>query len=202
MGSWCRLVSLPSESYWTTAMLKPTIYWFVGVGVVTIFKLHAPEGTNFVRLLRANFSIAAVVAVLTNLYSFPLPVELVLIPLLVLFGGLSAVSEGNPQYAQVAKVVSGCVATIGLLALGFSLVYLATHFGHVVNAESLRAFLLPFTLTAAFVPYWYGVAMWIAYQTTLHMTKWGLRERSDLSKLARRRLFATWPFRPSPRPTL
>lgn len=185
---------LRHEGYWATAMLKATIYWFVGVGLVTIFKLHEPEGTNFERMVRANLSVAAVVAVLTNLYTFPLPVELVLIPSLVVLGGVLAVSQSDVQYAQAAKLLSGCVTTVGVVALSFSLVYLATHFGTVVNRESLRTFTLPLVLTITFIPYWYSVAMWIAYQTTLHMTKWGLRERLDLYKFARRRIVATCAF--------
>lgn len=185
---------LRREGYWATAMLKPTIYWFVGIGLVTIFKLHEPEGTNFERMVRANLSVTAVVGVLMNLYTFPLPVELVLIPSLVMLGGVLAVSESDAQYAQVGKLVSGCLTTIGIIALGVSLVYLATHFGTVVNRESLRTFVLPLVLTVMFIPYWYVVAMWIAYQSTLHMTKWGLRERPDLYKFARWRILATCGF--------
>lgn len=90
---------------------------------------------------------------------------------------------------QVEKVLGGVLLAFGLLALAFSVNYLARNFHGVVTREEVAAFFLPLILTVGFIPFLYALALFGSYQTMLAMTRFGLKENEPLYRFARREIW-------------
>jgi hypothetical protein len=172
--------------YWDRGMTKTTVLWFMGVGLATAFSIKRKDGGYFRRLLINNLTFAVVIEFLANLHTFPIYVELVLVPIVFLFVGTNAFAETQPQYALAAKVTGRFLTLVGLTALAFSLNYVVRNFHKLATVEQGKEFGLPLLLTACFVPFLYTVALFTVYQSMLHMVHFGLRGDESLYRFARR----------------
>jgi len=173
-------------SYWEGEMTRTAVVWFFGIGIVAVFNTKRTDGRYFRRLVFDNLALAAVVEFIVNLHTFPLPVELVLVPLAFLFVGTQVVAESHPEYAAARKLIATCLTLLGLASLSFSLVYASSHFDQVATAEKVKDFLLPLILTACFLPYLYALRVVVVWQTMLHMIRFNMRENEPLYRFTRR----------------
>jgi hypothetical protein len=99
---------------------------------------------------------------------------------------MQALAETNPEHAAAGKLITGCLILLGLAALSFSLVYLASNVTEIATAARVKEFALPLVLTASFMPYLYVARMVTVWQTMLHMIRFGLRENEPLYRFTRR----------------
>lgn len=104
---------------WEARQLKDTLVWTATAGIVFLFSAHQISNqVAWIRTqLRSMVRVSVFLAVFLNFKSFPLPVELVLIPALVFLTAMSAVVEGDPEYAPVESAVSWLLAIAGILML-------------------------------------------------------------------------------------
>jgi hypothetical protein len=122
---------------------------------------------------------------IASLHTFPLPIELILIPMAFLLTGSQIVGESNSEFAPARKLVAWCVGLLGGASLVFSLIYLAGHFDGVATAGKVKEFLLPLVLTACFIPFLVGVSYLSVWQAMLTMSRFGLHDNDDLYRFAR-----------------
>ncbi|MGD0273091.1 MAG: hypothetical protein ABSB96_05120 [Gaiellaceae bacterium] len=172
--------------YWGDHMTKTAALWFIGIGLVALFNTGPTNGAYFRRLALHNVALVIIVEFVVNLHTFPLLIELVLVPLALLLAGTQAVAESNPEFAQARKLIAWCLTVLGLTSLSFSLAYLAADFNRVATVEKIEEFLLPLILTVCFIPFLYAVRMFTAYQTMLCMIRFGLHDNEALYRFARR----------------
>jgi hypothetical protein len=180
--------------YWDAAMGKTTVLWFLGVGLVTAFSTKRKDRHYFLRLVVRNLGIAAVIDYLTNIHPFPLYVWLVLVPIILLFTGVEALAQVDPQQAAAEKLSSFILSVVGLFVLASSLAYVVRHFGELATIEKTKDFLLPLLLTTCFIPFLYALALFVAYQMTLTMTHLGLRRNEGLYPFTRRMILRSCGF--------
>jgi hypothetical protein len=176
---------LQRVGYWENGMIRMAVYWFVGIAIVAVFSTRRADAHYFRRLVLSNLALAAIVEFIVSLHTFPLLVELVLVPLAFLLVGMQVVAENDPQYATVRKVVAACLALLGLASLSVSLSYVAFHFDKVATAAHVKELLLPLLLTVVFLPYLWVLRMFTAWQTLLHMTRAGLHGNDHLYRFSR-----------------
>jgi hypothetical protein len=176
---------LAHEYYWDGSMLKTTVIWFFGFAIITVFSTTRKDGAYFWQLVRRNLTLAVLIQFIGSLHTFPLPIELVLVPVLFLIVGCLALASSDSQYAQIKKPLETLLSLIGIVVLLFSAKYLVTHFSEIVTRERIREFFLPLLLTALFVPFFYIVALFGSYQTMFVMVRFGLKENEDLNRFAR-----------------
>lgn len=179
------VILLARVGYWENGFIRIAVYWFVGIALVTALSTRRADAHYFRRLVLSNLALAAIVEFIVNLHTFPLPVELLLVPLAFLLVGLQVVAESEPQYAAVRKVVAVSLGLLGLASLSVSLSYVASHFGKVATSVHVKELLLPLVLTVFFLPYIYVVRMFTAWQTLLHMTRAGMPGNDRLYQLSR-----------------
>jgi hypothetical protein len=177
---------LVSLGYWEGSMTKVALLWFVGFALVALFDTKEVDRSYPYRLLLRNLGLAVVVEFVVALHTFPLPIELILVPLAFLLVGMQVIAEGNPEFAPTRKLIAWCLGFIGSASLVFSLVYVAEHFDELATAKEIKEFLLPLVLTACFVPFLIGVRYISAWQSMLAMVRFGLHENDDLYRFARR----------------
>ncbi len=172
----------------TRATTKTTAIWFVGVVLVTAFSTRRKDGRYFERLLLTNLSVSVIVEFVGNLHTFPLVLELVLVPLVVLFVVMQASAATKPEFAQVGKVVGVVLGVYVVAIVLFSLVYVVGNAGEVFTRGQVAEFFLPLVLTAGFAPMLYAIAVYSLYDTILRMTRHRLRGDEHLYRFARRQI--------------
>jgi hypothetical protein len=172
--------------YWDTGMTKASILWFVGFALVTLVNTQDVDRAYFYRLLLHNLALAAVVEFIANLHTFPLPIELALVPMAFLLTVTQLVADSNPEFAPARKLIAWCVGLLGGASLVFSLMYLGEHFDEVATAGKVKEFLLPLVLTACFIPFLIGVRYLSVWQMMLTKIRLGLHDNDELYRFARR----------------
>jgi hypothetical protein len=151
---------------WHTSSLKETLIWFIGTGLVlgggaTQTNNPAEFKKLFVRVL----GVSLFVEFLANLYPFPLAVEIVLVPLVVVLVLVNAVAELDPKYGDVSRLVGGwLLPIIGVTVLTYAGISALRDLGGFLTWEHLEQFLVPIALTVGVVPFLFYVALWSTYE--------------------------------------
>jgi uncharacterized membrane protein len=173
--------------YWRTSMIPPTVAWFVGTAIVGTFSMGGVGELR--RLATRTVAFTAVVEFVSNAYTFPLPVEMLLVPGVVILVTLTSFADRRPEFANTRAPLKVLCAALFVGTLTPTIVYFVQHAGQLASADRAREFLLPLVLTVAFLPYFYLVQMVIAWQTALSMLKSQMHDdRPSLLKAARRAL--------------
>jgi len=172
--------------YWRASMIPTTAGWFVGTAIIGTFSMGGVGELR--RLATRTVAFAAVVEFVSNAYTFPLPVELLLVPFVVTLVTLTSFADRRPEFAITREPFKVICAALFVGTLAPTLVYLVQHAGQLVSADRAREFLLPLILTGTFLPYFYLVQMVVAWQTALSMLKSQMQDRPPLLRAARRAL--------------
>jgi hypothetical protein len=94
---------------WTPAVAAETLFWFFGPAIVLYsqFDKASRDPHFFRRTALATLTVTVVIEFVINLYPFNLMVELLLVPVLALIGGMLALAA-QPQYRQIKGSWSFC----------------------------------------------------------------------------------------------
>jgi hypothetical protein len=143
-------------------LVKDSVFWFLPSGLALtansfssksekdIIKKHILENVKFTIFI--EFIIAT--------YVFPLLLELVLIPFIVVVSMLSAISENKEEYQPVNKLLNKVQGFIGYFILGFSVYSAICDYNHLIGFASIKSVLLPLVLAFLNFPFSY---LWILY---------------------------------------
>jgi hypothetical protein len=112
-----------------------------------------------------------------GLCTFALWIEILMVPALVILGGILAVSERKSEYAQVNKLLKGTKSFSGLIALSYIAMHLVQHYQVYANWTVLMQFVMPMFLLLLFLPLLYGVAMFVHYETAVVILNRHFRHR-------------------------
>ncbi len=142
-------------SLWHTSAIKVTIYWFFGTGVVLVGSaVTRRDDPDFVtKLVRRAVRLTLIVDFLVGFYVFPLTVELVIVPFILLFVGMQVVAENTPTLASAKTVIDAVLLAFGFGLMLWVAIGAATNPHSLLTRENGEDFLLAPALTLAFVPY-------------------------------------------------
>jgi hypothetical protein len=179
---------LGRAGYWEPSMTSIAVVWFLSFGVVALFNTKNVDAAYFRRVALRNLGMAVLVEFIVNLHTFPLPIELVFVPLSLALVLMQVVAAADPNVQSAQRVLAWLVAIPGLVAIAYSAAYFATHVSRVANAEKGKEFLLPFVLTVGFLPVLVLVRYVVVWQTMLHMIEAGMDDDPRLYRITRRLL--------------
>jgi hypothetical protein len=141
---------------WHTTASKETVYWFVTGGLVLVGRAvtHAkPSDPGFYKsLLRQAVRFTIIIEFVVNAYVFPFVIELILVPIILLFIGLQVVAAYDPAHAPVRKVVDGALVTLGFILLGYAAVAAILDPSSLFTRKNAETLLIAPALTFASVP--------------------------------------------------
>lgn len=158
---------------WSIDLLKDTVV-IVAVGaVMTGFKALAVMNGKETMRDEVHALIALVVAIqyVANLQTFPYLVELILVPIAVLFGGMQAVATHSDEHKAARPVINGTIMLLGLSLLVWSVYKVASSLGSAEWETVGKGFALAFWLPAALLPAIYFAALTMQYGKTISMMK-------------------------------
>lgn len=180
--------ALERVGYWTPTMTKITVVWFVGGALVALFNTKDVDVAYYRVLVLRNAGLVVIVEFLSNVHTFPLPVELVFVPLATLLAMTQVVAEASPEYVAIRKPLAVVTTLLGLTALALSLNYVAANFDRVATATNLKQLALPLVLAGCFVPFLVAMRYVTVWQTMLRMVRAGTHGNHALYLFARREI--------------
>lgn len=160
------LLGLWVVGFWGMDLLKGTVLWFVFSGIVLPFSfvVRRDEEKILSRVVRDSVTIAVVIEFLVGTYTFPLVVELLLIPLATMTVMLKVVAEGSERHASVAKLLGAVEVVGGLLILGVAVYRAVADYQTLGTIVALRQFALPIVLSVMLCPFTYASLVYANFE--------------------------------------
>ena len=202
------LIFLQKIGYWSTDLIKDSIYWFLFAGIVILGKSASDPASNelWKQSLKDHFTVIVILTLLINLYTFSLPIEFIIVPLSFIIVMTGAVAELKPEHADVAGIIHKIEAIFGWFILGAAVFKAINDLQTLASVETLNQFLLPIILTIAVLPFIYLISIyaiydklwvWTRFKQPKELTRYMRKEilKYGLLNLSRvRRLFEIKPF--------
>lgn len=151
---------------WNSGQIKNTIFWAVGVGFMSLFKLDSikRDKSFFKHSIIDSLKILAIIQFVVNFYSFPLWVELLLVPILALTGGMSAIAKADEKHNQAKKLLDGLMMLFGIVLIAYTIYMLITNFNKFGQESTLYDFIVPPLLTLFYLPFIFIMMIYSAYE--------------------------------------
>jgi len=162
---------------WNISLLKDSILWFCGSGgLAAALSIDRSNPTSFSKAIKHAVRFTVIFEVIVNSYTFSLPVELVLVPLVTLILCLQVVAERLPQfkgakYDPVRRLLANITGLVGIGIIAHVIWSLFSNFGELAGVEKIKDFLLPMILAICFTPFVYAVRLY----DTLEQAALGVR---------------------------
>jgi hypothetical protein len=177
---------LKQVSLWDKSLIKDTVFWFIGFAMVTFFTINKAKDTSFFKtILKECFKWTIFIEFFVNLYTFSLITEIIMLPIIVLFGVTQAVAQTDKKNEAASKLLTNLLAIIGTVYIGYALYKTITAFKDIWTLQNLQTFLLPLLLTVLLLPYFYLVALYMHYQELFITVDFMTNDNSLKAKLKR-----------------
>lgn len=158
------LLSIPG--WWQKSNLKTTLMWAFGFALVSMFNYEkvASGKTYFRAVVVEAVGITACVSFISSSYTFSLLSEVILAFALITLVVLSAISERDGALKSVKALATALLVLLSLLMLGNSLYQIFTNVRDFTTSHTAREFALPVLLTSMFLPFLYGLYVYVTYE--------------------------------------
>mgnify|MGYP001205309446 CR=1 FL=1 len=191
--------------WWSLANLKTTLLWAIAFAFVAMFEIVSIKERKRAlgKVARDIFSVAGLVTFIAELKSFPLPVELIALPVVTFIGLMAEFAKVRPEHQRVAGPLGCFVGMIGLFYIGYSVWLTYLEWAETATWATALDFLIPFILSIGFLPFLWLWQIFVVYSDTFATITFGgidkklvpaarwlaaTRIRSDLELLERWRV--------------
>ncbi|MFF2842336.1 hypothetical protein [Paenarthrobacter sp. NPDC057981] len=182
-GSVAVLIAL---GIWEAKLITPTILWFLTTALVNFMRVpRAMKEPGFFRKLALS-AVAAPVVVqfVVDLYPFGLLEEVVLQGGFILFGALAAYTGTQQGLRTAHHVFNTLVGILAILVIVHSVTEIASQWTRIDYLGEAKKFLLPIGMTAAFLPFLYGLTLYASFESTLTLMRVSTTNDAKLLKPA------------------
>jgi len=176
--------------FWNLDLLKDSIIWFFFIGMLMLFKYSTSnDRENFLKeIILDNIRLLIIFEFIVNIYSFPIYIEIFLVPLISFILLLGVVANRNPKYIRVSKLLNIIQIIIGLVVLGYSIIRVILDFEKFATLETLNDFLLAPILTLFIIPFIYFFILYINYENIFIRLELGQRKDKKLKRYTKIRI--------------
>jgi len=180
---------------WDTLLLKDTIFWIVGTAFILFLNLNktAEDKDYFKKILFDNLKLILIFTFLINFYTFPLIAELLSLPIIVLIVAMSAYAGTKKEYLPAKKFVDFLLSAWGVFLAIYVIARIFGSYQTLLMTDNLLAFLLPILLTSAIVPFLYGFAVYMAYESLFNRIDFLIgKNNKQLASFGKRKILKTF----------
>jgi len=148
-----------------TDQIKSAVLWGLIGAPVALFRVGTADAQPGLvrRWISDTLKITVVVEFIAHFQTFPLIVELLLVPLSTLMVMMVAYAGTNPEYAQLRRVLNACLTLIGAALVGYGLSFVLLDFSGFATASTLRDFYTTPLLALWMTPFLYIVFLYARY---------------------------------------
>ena len=188
---------LARANLWHWSNLKDTLLWTIGSAFGLFLRSNEAGGDEkfFRSAVYENLKFVAMLEFVVNMYTFPLWVEIIFVPLvalMVLINEYAKWKEGE-GFDKVRSFSAGLLGIIGIGVLAFTIRQVVGDLHEFATAQMLFDFVLPFVLTSFLLPFIYMMALLIHYETLFMRIDFFTPDKS-LSRYAKLKVFLSCNF--------
>jgi hypothetical protein len=160
------VAALSFTGAWTTDLVKDTLLWFAFSGLIFPFSFVTGkyEGRILPQLIKDAVSVLVLLEFLVGTYTFPLILELIVLPVITIVALLGAFAETSKGHPSVAKLMGALQMLFGLVVLSSALHKAAGDFGTLTTLASLCQLMLPVFLSLSLAPFTYMLLAYVNYE--------------------------------------
>src|SRR3990167_6852842 len=151
---------------WDANQIKNTIIWTFSVALMSFFQMNSikKDRSFFKHAVLDNLKLIAISEFIISVYSFPLLVEIVLLPVITLIMLMAEFSKSDEKYASVKKLMDGIMTAFGLIVIGYTLYMLVVNTGEIAKEQTFYDFSIPPLLTLFFLPFIFSLLVYMTYE--------------------------------------
>ena len=175
---------------WKSTLLKDTIVWFCvsGMAMMMRFATSDDDENIFHKALVDSIKIVILLEFLVNTYTFSLPVEFIIVPLLTFVAMIDAVASLDKKNAAVAKLTKGVLTVVGFMILAVALGRAISDLQNLRRFDTVRSIALAPILSLSLSPFLYVMVLISKYELVFLRLNLGLEKGGKLKRYARRRI--------------
>lgn len=151
---------------WNAEQIKNTIFWCVSVGFMSLFKIEsAREDKSFFKhSVLDNLKLLAILQFVVGFYTFPVWIEVVLVPVVVVISVMIAIAEIDKKHHQVKVLLEYFLSVFGVVLIVYAIYMLVTSFDEFANEKSVYDFFVPPLLTLFYLPFFFFMLAYSTYE--------------------------------------
>ena len=151
---------------WNASHIKDTVYWSVSVAIGSLFRIsQKADDKRFIRnALVDNFKIIVILEFTVNVYTFSLPIEVFLVPIIVTISAVLAYAEYKKEHEPTAKFLGGLMIAFGIALVSFTIHMIAEDPSSFFHAGTLTGFALPIALSILLLPFIFVLVVYVRYE--------------------------------------
>jgi len=150
----------------------------------------ANDESFFKNSVKDNLKVLIVLEFLINFYVFSLWLELLLVPVFVILGGLLGIASYNKQYASLQKSLNYIMVIIGTFLIGYVLYMTVSDFNKLITLNNFENFILPVLLSIMFLPFIYFWTLYLNYETLFGRLQFFVSDRALLPYVKKKIILA------------
>ncbi|MDP4534699.1 hypothetical protein Q3O60_00630 [Alkalimonas collagenimarina] len=164
---------------WNIGQLKNTLFWCASVGFMSLFKLESikKDKSFFQHSVIDNLKLLAILQFIVSVYTFPLWVEVLLVPILVLISAMLAIAERDNKYHQVKALLEYCLAFFGITLIAHTAYMLTVNFISFGNEKTAYDFFVPPLLTLCYLPFVFVMLVYSTYEQVFIRLQFSIKRR-------------------------
>lgn len=173
------IYGLSELDLWNVEQIKNTVFWCASVGFMSLFKIESIKKDKgfFKHSVIDNLKLLAVLQFVVGVYAFALWVEVLLVPILVLIGGMLAIAGTDKKYHQVKVLLEYCLLLFGAILIAYTLYMLITNFGKFGKEKTVYDFFVPPLLTLFYLPFVFIMLVYSTYEQVFIRLKFSIKDR-------------------------
>lgn len=151
--------------FWNMNLLKDTTIWLITIPISSIIKAEEDGKRYFIETLKSCFEIYILIEFIGVNYPFSLWVELIIIPIVLLFSLIGEFGEKFGGTKEVSTFAYFIVITISLVAFIHSIRLLINDIQNILAVETLKSIIYIPILTIMYMPMTYLILVFMNYET-------------------------------------
>jgi hypothetical protein len=185
------VIAFEKIHFWDISATKDTILWTLGSAFGMYFSLNkvAQDENYFKNVILDNLKIVLILEFVVNLYSFSLPVELIVIPIVSFIVLLNVFVKLKTEYKQVSKLLNFVLGCFGVILLVFTVKEIILDFQNFASLKNLRDFFLPPLFSIVLLPFIYIMALSMQYELFFVRINFA-NKNPDLVRYAKRKIIS------------
>ena len=188
---------LARANFWHWSNLKDTLLWTIGSAFGLFLRSNEAGGDEkfFRSAVYENLKFVAMLEFVVNMYTFPLWVEIVFVPLVALMVLINEYAKWKEEegFDKVRSFSAGLLGIIGIGVLAFTIRQVVGDLREFATTQMLFDLVLPFVLTSFLLPFIYMMALLIQYETLFMRIDFFTPDKS-LSRYAKLKVFLSCNF--------
>lgn len=158
---------------WEFSLWKDSLVWLLFSGTVMMYNvIKDKEPIMFFKTtLKSLLKITVFLEFIIGLSTLSFWIEFALIPSIVMFGGIYAVSETRPECAKVTKILKQLISWSSIAIFLYLLAKVVVNYEDYFKIEVAIQFLLAIFLTVLFIPLLAILSLYVHYEQSLKVIK-------------------------------